>query len=148
MGDDAQLQVIRVNSTLNNSENKIQQKFMDVLGLTRIDKGSTTSIEMAEKVREFYQNNPHLTIVFIFEDIDFYVETTKQLMLYKILDILTQCQVRFVFLATSMKFDVADSFEKRIKSRFSHRCEMLYDLNLNTFKEQVCQMITEKTILL
>lgn len=54
MGDDAQLQVIRVNSTLNNSENKIQQKFMDVLGLTRIDKGSTTSIEMAEKVREFY----------------------------------------------------------------------------------------------
>ena len=121
---------------------------MDVLGLTRIDKGSTTSIEMAEKVREFYENNPHLTIVFIFEDIDFYVETTKQLMLYKILDILTQCQVRFVFLATSMKFDVADSFEKRIKSRFSHRCEMLYDLNLNTFKEQVCQMIHDKTILL
>jgi len=121
---------------------------MDVLGLTRIDKGSTTSIEMAEKVREFYENNPHLTIVFIFEDIDFYVETTKQLMLYKILDILTQCQVRFVFLATSMKFDVADSFEKRIKSRFSHRCEMLYDLNLNTFKDQVCQMISDKTHLL
>lgn len=121
---------------------------MDVLGLTRIDKGSTTSIEMAEKVREFYENNPHLTIVFIFEDIDFYVETTKQLMLYKILDILTQCQVRFVFLATSMKFDVADSFEKRIKSRFSHRCEMLYDLNLNIFKDQVCQMISDKTHLL
>ena len=76
---------------------------------------------MVEKVREFFESSPELSILFIFEDIDYYVETTKQMMLYKILDLLQHCQIKFVFLATSMKHDVADSFEKRIKSRFSHR---------------------------
>jgi signal transduction protein with GAF and PtsI domain len=42
--------------------------------------------------------------------------------------------VRFVFVATSVKVDVVDSFEKRIKSRFSHRMALLYEQDLpNTF---------------
>jgi len=32
-----------------------------------------------------------------------------------------QIKIKFVFIATSVKLDIADSFEKRIKSRFSHR---------------------------
>jgi origin recognition complex subunit 4 len=60
-------------------------------------------------------------VLFLFEDIDYYVETTKQVLLYKILDMLTYVKIKFVFLATSMKLDVADGFEKRVKSRFSHR---------------------------
>ena len=54
-------------------------------------------------------------------------------MLYTILDLMQHVQIKFVFLATSMKSDVADSFEKRIKSRFSHRQELLYTLDLNVF---------------
>ena len=72
-------------------------------------------------------------MLFLFEDIDYYVETTKQVLLYKILDMLQYVQIKFVFLATSMKLDVADSFEKRIKSRFSHRQVLLYSLDINIF---------------
>jgi len=64
-------------------------------------------------------------------------------MLYKILDMLTQCEIKFAFLATSMKFDIADSFEKRIKSRFSHRSEVLYTMSLDLFKTQVAEMFDE-----
>ena len=65
-------------------------------------------------------------------------------MLYKILDLLQHAQIKFVFLATSMKHDVADSFEKRIKSRFSHKQVLFYDLSLDLFKKQVSLMLEEK----
>lgn len=84
MDDPENLKVIKLNSTLNNSENKIQAKFCEALGLDR----SITAIEMVEAVHNYFESNPELSILFIFEDIDYYVETTKQMMLYKILDLL------------------------------------------------------------
>ena len=54
MGFENELKVIRVNSTLNNSENKIQAKFIEALGLQKVEKGQMTSIELNEKVREFF----------------------------------------------------------------------------------------------
>ena len=131
MDDPENLKVIKLNSTLNNSENKIQAKFCEALGLDR----SITAIEMVEAVHNYFESNPELSILFIFEDIDYYVETTKQMMLYKILDLLQHAQIKFCFLATSMKHDVADSFEKRIKSRFSHKQVLFYDLSLELFKQ-------------
>ena len=77
MGEDSHLLVIKVNSILSNSENKILAKFMNSLGLKGVKKGETTSIEMYAKVREYFAEHPHETILFIFEDIDHYVETTK-----------------------------------------------------------------------
>ena len=99
---------------------------------------------MVEAVHAYFEAFPDLSILFIFEDIDYYVETTKQMMLYKILDLLQHAQIKFVFLATSMKHDVADSFEKRIKSRFSHKQVLFYDLSLDLFKKQVSLMLDEK----
>ena len=92
-----------------------------------------TSNEFTNKVQEFFQENKDLSILFVAEDIEYYVETTRQIMLYKILDMLQHCQIRFVFLCTSMKLDIADSFEKRIKSRFSHRQVLLYGLDFELF---------------
>ena len=48
-------------------------------------------------------------------------------MLYKILDMLQYASIPFVFIATSQKVDIVDSFEKRIKSRFSHRQILFYE---------------------
>lgn len=42
-------------------------------------------------------------------------------MLYQFLNLFSEAQVKYVLLMTSMKIDVTDSFEKRIKSRYSHR---------------------------
>ena len=99
---------------------------------------------MKLKVEEYFQLNPDISVLFVFEDIENYVETTKQHMLYKILDLLQSCQIQFVFLATSMKLDIIDSFEKRIKSRFSHRSELLYNLSLEKFREVVISLLREQ----
>lgn len=73
----------------------------------------------------------------MFEDIDYYISETKQVLLYKILDMLQYCQIKFVFIATSMKVDIVDSFEKRVKSRFSHRQVMLYEQDYLTLMNSV-----------
>lgn len=54
-------------------------------------------------------------------------------MLYKILDMLGYAQIPFVFIATSQKVDIIDSFEKRIKSRFSQRQIYFYDDDFKAF---------------
>ena len=103
--DEFELKVIRVNSTMNNSEPKIQMKFCEALGLKDFDR-QITSNEFTNKVTEYFQSEPNLSILFVFEDIDYYVETTRQVMLYKILDMLQHCQIKFVFLCTSMILEV------------------------------------------
>ena len=80
-------------------------------------------------------------MIFILEDIDFYIEQTKQILLYKILDMLQYCNIPFVFLATSQKVDIVDSFEKRIKSRFSHRQILFYQESYADFEGAVNKLI-------
>ena len=82
--------VIRVNTTLNKSESKILMKFCETLGLKEESK-SFYSTEMTQHVQEYFTRNPDCSVLFIFEDIDYYVETTKQVLLYKILDMLQYC---------------------------------------------------------
>jgi len=130
------LKVIRVNSILSNSETKILIRLSAALRLkTTLDsanaKAQFHSIEMIDSIKRYFQENPNQAVLFVLEDIDYYVETTKQLLLYKILDMFgylsADMGVKFVFLATSVKHDIVDSFEKRIKSRFSHRMVLFYD---------------------
>lgn len=85
-----------------------------------------------------------MSLLFILEDIDFYIESTKQMMLYKILDMLQYAKIPFVFVATSQKVDIVDSFEKRIKSRFSQRVVCFYEEQLNEFMECVTTEFNEK----
>jgi len=47
-------------------------------------------------------------VLFIFEDIEYYIETTKQILLYKILDMLQTIQIKFVFIATTMAYEIVD----------------------------------------
>ena len=56
-------------------------------------------------------------------------------MLYKILDMLTQATVPFVFIGTSQKVDIIDAFEKRNRSRFSGKQILFYDDNFDGFVE-------------
>ena len=127
---------------MSNSESKFQKKFCEALGLKELD-NKVTSSEFTNQVQEFFQENQDLSILFVAEDIEYYVETTRQIMLYKILDMLQHCQIRFVFLCTSMKLDIADSFEKRIKSRFSHRQVLLYGLNFQLFMTNLGNLVHE-----
>lgn len=91
--------MVRVNSILNNSESKILVKFCEALKLDNISKNYT--IEMIEHVQEYFKTQNNMCLLFILEDIDFYIETTKQMMLYRILDMLQYAKIPFVFVATS-----------------------------------------------
>ena len=84
--DQRQLKIVRVNSILNNSESKILTKFCEALKLKASAKNYT--VEMIDMAREYFESEENLCLLFILEDIDFYIESTKQMMLYKILDML------------------------------------------------------------
>lgn len=142
VGSQKRLKVVRVNSILNNSEGKILQKFCEALNFTQVEKNY--SVEMIQEVQKYFeQMNGQMCLLFILEDIDFYIEQTKQIVLYKILDMLQYCKIPFVFLATSQKVDIVDSFEKRIKSRFSHRQVLFYEENFERFQDAVDGLVNE-----
>ena len=72
----SELNVIKVNSTLNNSESKILMKLCETLGLKEESKSFYT-VEMISHLQDYFVRNPTTSVLFIFEDIDYYVETTK-----------------------------------------------------------------------
>ena len=41
---------------------------------------------MVESIKRYFEENPNMAVLFVLEDVDYYVETTKQILLYKILD--------------------------------------------------------------
>ena len=128
-----ELRIVRVNSILNNTEQKMLTKFFESLNFKSGQK--SYHIEMINEVQEYFKEQKNLCIVFVLEDIDFYIEWSKQHMLYKILDMLGYAQIPFVFIATSQKVDIIDSFEKRIKSRFSQRQIYFYDDDFKAFQD-------------
>ena len=96
---DKAFKVVRVNSILNNSEGKIFQKFCEALNFKSVQKNYT--VEMMDEVQKFFNEQNNFCLLFILEDIDFYISNTKQIILYRILDMLQYCKIPFVFLATS-----------------------------------------------
>lgn len=140
------LKVVRVNTTLlNANESKILMRFCETLGMQSQMKTFYT-VEMITEIQKYFQANPNVSLLFVFEDIDYYLQATKQVLLYKIFDMLQYCQIKFVFVATSMKVDIVDSFEKRIKSRFSHRQVLLYEQTFDTMQKQLTEMFKVMSI--
>ena len=73
---DQEFRVVTINCTLNNSEAKMVSKFCQILGLAG-QQGEFYTVEMINRVQEFFSKNPNISVLFLFEDIDYYVETTK-----------------------------------------------------------------------
>lgn len=80
-----ELIVIRVNSILSNNETKILSKLIESLKLKQ-STSSFQSIEMMKTIEQYFVDNRNNSVLFILEDVDFYVQNTKQILLYKILD--------------------------------------------------------------
>lgn len=99
-GTGRELKFCRVNSILNNSEPKIFVKFTEALGI-KDQANKHQTVELIETVKEMFENNKNLCVIFVLEEVDHYIETTRQTMLYKILDLLQYAKIPFVFLATS-----------------------------------------------
>lgn len=72
----SELRVIRVNSILSNSETKILIKLCESLRLKQQQKGFH-SLEMITLISKYFEDNSKISVLFILEDVDYYVETTK-----------------------------------------------------------------------
>jgi hypothetical protein len=105
-----------------------------MLGMDNSDK-QILAHEMQARMEEYFMSRPEVSVLFILENVEYYVENSKQSLLYKILDMLQYAKIKFAFIATSQKIDIIDSFEKRIKSRFSHRQILFYSEELSTFRD-------------
>ena len=138
------IKVIRINSILTLKETAILNHFAECLGMDNADK-QVLAHEMKERMQEYFKCHPEVSILFIFENVEYYIENTKQSLLYKILDMFQYTKIKFAFISTSQKIDILDSFEKRIKSRFSHRQVLFYDEELTTFYKWIRKTINNLT---
>ena len=49
------------------------------------------TVEMITEVQNWFKEHATCSLLFVFEDIDYYLAETKQVLLYKILDMLQYC---------------------------------------------------------
>jgi AAA ATPase-like protein len=61
------------------------------------------------------------SVVFIMDEFDLFATHSRQTLLYNLLDIAQSRKAPIAVLGVTTKFDVKESLEKRVKSRFSHR---------------------------
>ena len=130
------VRTVRINSILTTKETAILNHFAEWLGMDNTDK-QTLAFDMKSRMEEFFKQRPGISVLFILENVEYYVENSKQSLLYKILDMLQYTKIKFAFIATSQKIDIIDNFEKRIRSRFSHRQILFYSEDLETFKDWI-----------
>jgi origin recognition complex subunit 4 len=119
---------------LTTKETAILNHFAECLGMDNADK-QILAHEMQAKMEQYFKTRPDISVLFVLENVEYYIENSKQSLLYKILDMLQYAKIKFAFIGTSQKIDIIDNFEKRIKSRFSHRQILFYSEELSTFEE-------------
>ncbi|CAI2364249.1 unnamed protein product [Moneuplotes crassus] len=107
------IRTVRINSILTTKETEILNHFAECLGMDIIDKQGLSQ-EMKERMKDYFKQFPNIAVLFILENVEYYVENSKQSLLYKILDMLQYAKIKFVFIATSQRVNIIDSFEKRI----------------------------------
>jgi origin recognition complex subunit 4 len=61
------------------------------------------------------------SVIFVLEEFDLFATHARQTLLYNLLDIAQSRKAPIAILGLTTKFDVTESLEKRVKSRFSHR---------------------------
>ena len=63
----------------------------------------------------------HRGVVFVLDELDVFCARNKQTLLYNLLDMLQSSRAQACVVGVSVRIDVADMMEKRVRSRFSHR---------------------------
>lgn len=76
------------------------------------------------------------SVIFIMDEFDLFASHARQTLLYNLLDIAQSRKAPIAVIGLTTKFDVKESLEKRVKSRFSHRyVHVSLAKSMNTFKE-------------
>jgi len=93
----------------------------------------------SKELWELILDDTNVALLIIFEELEAYVTESRQALLYKVFDLLHYVSVRLFFVAVAKNIYIVDSFEKRIKSRYSHRQVMLYKVDFKLFVKALDQ---------
>ena len=75
----------------------------------------------AEQGREQQQGQVTKSVIFILDEFELFASHPRQTLLYNLFDIAQSRKAPITVLGLTTRIDVAESLEKRVKSRFSHR---------------------------
>lgn len=75
----------------------------------------------AEQGREQEQGHVTKSVIFILDEFELFASHPRQTLLYNLFDIAQSRKAPITVLGLTTKIDVAETLEKRVKSRFSHR---------------------------
>ena len=85
------------------------------------------------------------SVIFVMEEFDQFASHPRQTLLYNLFDIAQSRKAPIAVIGTTTRIDIADSMEKRVKSRFSHRyIHIPLAKDLTTFRE-ICRANLECT---
>jgi origin recognition complex subunit 4 len=68
-----------------------------------------------------HQDKIAKSVIFVMDEFDRFASHPRQTLLYNLLDIAQSRKAPIAVLGLTTKIDITESFEKRVKSRFSHR---------------------------
>ena len=80
-------------------------------------------------------------VVFVMDEFDLFASHPRQTLLYNLFDIAQSRKAPIAVLGLTTKIDVAESLEKRVKSRFSHRYVHLSLAKSFTAFQEICKAV-------
>jgi origin recognition complex subunit 4 len=93
----------------------------------------------AEQGREQEQDQITKSVIFVIDEFDLFATHPRQTLLYNLFDIAQSRKAPIAVLGLTTRIDVAESLEKRVKSRFSHRYVYLGMPRSFVAFEEVCK---------
>lgn len=93
----------------------------------------------AEQGREQAQGQITKSVIFILDEFELFASHPRQTLLYNLFDIAQSRKAPITVLGLTTKIDVAESLEKRVKSRFSHRYVHLSSAKSLTAFQDACK---------
>lgn len=86
-------------------------------------------------LREMLQDlgRGHKVVVFVLDDFDLFAKRAKQTTLYNLLDALQSAGMQAAVVGLSCRHDVMELLEKRVRSRFSHRKQLIPEMEEKDF---------------
>ena len=92
-----------------------ESNYADILAslLALLSHPSEISESPADKVAK--------SVIFVLDEFDLFTRHPRQMLLYNLFDIAQARKAPVAVLGLTTRMDIAESFEKRVKSRFSHR---------------------------
>ena len=86
-----------------------------------------------------YTDQVAKAVIFIMDEFDLFAQHPRQTLLYNLFDIAQSRKAPIAVLGLTTRIDVANSLEKRVKSRFSHRYAHLSLAKTFTAFQEICK---------